>query len=182
MARPEKVAEVEYLTDKLLKSEGVVLADFSGLTVAQANDLRVKCREQKVELRVVKNRLARRAAVAADSAALEALFKGPTAIAFGLESPVEPAKVLTEFAKTNEKLRVKGGFVDGEVLSVKDVRTLSGPQSSRAHRDDRPRHQRSGHRTRGHGQRGDEFVGPGHQRRSREERPGGGLTFHALTR
>lgn len=125
MARPEKVAEVEFLTDKMLKSEGIVLADFSGLTVAQANDLRVKCREQHVELRVVKNRLARRAAVAADSGALEALFKGPTAIAFGLESPVEPAKVLTEFAKTNEKLRVKGGFVDGEVLSVQDVRALS---------------------------------------------------------
>lgn len=125
MARPEKVAEVEILTDKMLKSEGLVLADFSGLTVAQANDLRVKCRQQNVELRVVKNRLARRAAVAADIAALEELLKGPTAIAFGLESPVEPAKVLTEFAKTNEKLKVKGGFVDGEVLSVGQVKALS---------------------------------------------------------
>ena len=125
MARPEKVAEVEVLTDKMIKSEGLVLADFSGLTVAQANELRVKCRDQNVELRVVKNRLARRAAVAAEIAALEELLIGPTAIAFGLDSPVEPAKVLTEFAKNNEKLRVKGGFVDGEVLSLNQVKALS---------------------------------------------------------
>ena len=125
MARPEKVAEVELLTKKMTDSEGLVLADFSGLTVAEASDLRAKCREQNVELRVVKNRLARRAAVAADIAALEDLLKGPTAIAFGLESPVEPAKVLTSYAKDNEKLTVKGGFVDGEVLDLEKVKALS---------------------------------------------------------
>lgn len=125
MARPEKVAEVELLTEKMQKAEGLVLADFSGLTVAEVNELRRKCREQAVEFRVVKNRLARRAAVAADIAALEDLLKGPTGIAFGTESPVEPAKVLTEFAKTHEKVSIKGGFVDGEVLDLAQVKALS---------------------------------------------------------
>ena len=125
MARPEKVAEVELLTDLMQKSEGLVLCDFSGLTVAEANDLRAKCREQNVQLRVVKNRLAQRAAHAASIGTLEQLLKGPTAIAFGTESPVEPAKVLTDFAKTNDKVAIKGGFVDGEVLSFAQVKALS---------------------------------------------------------
>ncbi len=125
MARPEKVAEVELLTEKLQKSEGLVLADFSGLTVAEINDLRRKCRENNVEFRVVKNRLARRAAAAADIPALEELLRGPTGIAFGMESPVEPAKVLTDYAKAHEKIEIKGGFVDGEVLGLAQVQALS---------------------------------------------------------
>ena len=129
MARPEKVAEVELLTDMLSKSEGLVLIDFSGLNVAEANDLRTKCREQNVSLRVVKNRLAQRAAHAAEVPTLDELLKGPTAIAFGMESPVEPAKVITEFAKENEKIEIKGGFVDGQILDLAGVKQLSDTPS-----------------------------------------------------
>jgi large subunit ribosomal protein L10 len=125
MARPEKVAEVELLTEKLQKSEGLILADFSGLTVAEVNELRSKCREQGVEFRVVKNRLARRAATAAELGNLDELFTGPTAIAFGFESPVEPAKVLAEFAKQNEKVEIKGGLLEGKVISLAEVKALS---------------------------------------------------------
>jgi large subunit ribosomal protein L10 len=124
MARPEKVAEVEILTEKMQKSEGVILADFSGLTVIEVNELRVKCREQGVEFRVVKNSLARRAATAADLTDLDGLFSGPTAIAFGFESPVEPAKVLAEFAKQNEKIQIKGGLAEGKLISVAEVEAL----------------------------------------------------------
>jgi len=125
MARPEKVAEVELLTEKMQNSEGLILADFSGLTVLEVNDLRRKCREQGVEFRVVKNRLARRAATAADIGELEELLKGPTAIAFGFESPVEPAKVLAEFAKQNEHIAIKGGLLEGKVISLAEVSALS---------------------------------------------------------
>jgi large subunit ribosomal protein L10 len=125
MARPEKVAEVELLTEKMQKSEGLILADFSGLTVLEVNELRSKCREQGVEFRVVKNRLARRAATAAEVADLEDLLKGPTAIAFGYESPVEPAKVLAEFAKQNEKVEIKGGLLEGKVITIAEVKALS---------------------------------------------------------
>lgn len=125
MARPEKVAEVELLTEKMQNSEGLILADFSGLTVLEVNELRRKCREQGVEFRVVKNRLARRAATAAEVSELEELLKGPTAIAFGYESPVEPAKVLAEFAKQNEKVSIKGGLLEGKVISLAEVKALS---------------------------------------------------------
>jgi large subunit ribosomal protein L10 len=125
MARPEKVAEVELLTEKMQNSEGLILADFSGLTVSEVNDLRRKCRAQGVEFRVVKNRLARRAATAAELADLDDLLKGPTAIAFGFESPVEPAKVLAEFAKENEKVSIKGGLLEGKVISLAEVKALS---------------------------------------------------------
>lgn len=125
MARPEKVAEVELLTEKMQRSEGLILADFSGLTVLEVNELRAKCREQGVEFRVVKNRLARRAATAADLGNLDELFTGPTAIAFGFESPVEPAKVLAEFAKQNEKVEIKGGLLEGKVISLAEVKALS---------------------------------------------------------
>jgi large subunit ribosomal protein L10 len=124
MARSEKVAEVELLTDMMQRSEGLVLADFSGLTVAEVTVLRNKCREQGVEFRVVKNSLARRAATAAELGVLEELLAGPTAIAFGFESPVEPAKVLAEFAKDNDNVAIKGGLLEGKVISLAEVQAL----------------------------------------------------------
>lgn len=125
MARPEKVAEVEKLMEKIQGSHGMVLADFSGLTVKAMGELRGLCREKDVEFYVVKNRLMRRAAAQADSTALEDILKGPTGIAFGNSSAVDPAKVLVDFAKTNEKLAIKGGFLDGQLLSADDVTALS---------------------------------------------------------
>lgn len=125
MVRPEKIAEVELLSAKMRESEGLVLADFTGLTVASMSEFRSKCREQRVEFRVVKNRLARRAATEADCSVLDELLSGPTGIAFGLDSPVGPAKVLVDFAKTNENLVIKGGFLDGKMLSIAEVEALS---------------------------------------------------------
>jgi len=125
MVRPEKIAEVELLSARMRESEGLVLADFTGLTVASISEFRSKCREQRVEFRVVKNRLAKRAAAEAECSVLDELFKGPTGIAFGLDSPVEPAKVLVEFAKENDQLVIKGGFLDGKVLSTSEVEALS---------------------------------------------------------
>lgn len=125
MVRPEKIAEVELLTEKMRGAQGLILADFTGLSVAQANELRGKCREAGVEFRVVKNRLARRAAADVDASSLDDLLKGPTGIAFGMEGPVEPAKILVDFAKDNEKLEIKGGFLDGALLSPDEVTALS---------------------------------------------------------
>ena len=125
MVRPEKVAEVELLTDRLGESQGLVLADFQGLTVEEVSELRGKCREKGVFFRVVKNRLAKRAASTGDFAGLEDMLTGPTGIAFGMESAVDPAKVLVDFAKDNEKLNIKGGFLDGVVLTPAEVEALS---------------------------------------------------------
>jgi large subunit ribosomal protein L10 len=125
MARPEKVAEVQAIAERIGAAQSMILADFSGLSVAQMTVFRRNCREKSVECRVVKNRLAR---IAADDSGLEAMkdhLKGPTAILFGAESQVDPAKIVVEFAKDNEAMEIKGGFVDGEFLDTAQIVALS---------------------------------------------------------
>ncbi len=125
MARPEKVAEVQAITDRLKTAQSLVLADFSGLSVQQMTNFRVKCRENKVDCRVVKNRLAKIACDNADVTVLKDHLMGPTAIMFGPESQVDPAKIVVEFAKENKAMEIKGGYVDGQYLDADQVKALS---------------------------------------------------------
>jgi large subunit ribosomal protein L10 len=125
MARPAKVAEVQAITDRLRSAQSCVLADYTGLSVAQMTSFRAQCRAKNIECRVVKNRLAM---IAADESGLGGIkdhLKGPTALILGPESQVDPAKLAVEFAKINEALKVKGGVVDGQVLSAEQVVALS---------------------------------------------------------
>jgi large subunit ribosomal protein L10 len=125
MARPEKVAEVQAITERLQSAQSLVLADFTGLTVHQMTDFRAQCREKNIDCRVVKNRLAMIAADNADLAFLKDHLTGPTALIMGSESQVDPAKLVVEFAKDNEKMTVKGGMVDGGYLEPDQVIALS---------------------------------------------------------
>ena len=90
MPRPEKVAQVEQLTERLRRAKAAVLTDYRGLTVSQLQDLRGRLRAQDVEYRVVKNTLARRAAVEVGHEEFQDLLKGPVAIAFGYEDVSAP--------------------------------------------------------------------------------------------
>ncbi len=123
--REEKAETIAGLRTKLGRSQSMVLANYRGLTVAQMTELRRKAREAGVELRVVKNTMARRAANEAGAADLSVHLKGPTAIAFGYTDPVAPAKLLVDFARTARIVELKGGFAEGRVLSVQDVRSLA---------------------------------------------------------
>jgi large subunit ribosomal protein L10 len=125
MARPEKVAEVELLVDKMKRSNSLVIASYTGLSVERLTAFRVKCRAKGIEFRVVKNRLARRAATELSFASLDELLKGPTGIAFGVRSPVDPAKLAIDFARDNEHFVIKGGYLDGKVLTRAEVEALS---------------------------------------------------------
>lgn len=125
MARPEKVAEVERITESLQAAQSLVMADYSGLTVAQMTDFRNKCRENNVQCRVVKNRLAQRAADAAGVEVIKDHLKGPIAILFGIESQVDAAKIAVDFAKDHEKMEIRGGLVDGNYLDANEVVALS---------------------------------------------------------
>lgn len=125
MARPEKIAEVEAITERIQSAQSMVLADFTGLTVLQMTAFRRTCRANSVECRVVKNRLARIAADNADMAIMKDHLKGPTAIMFGPESQVDPAKLVVEFAKDNEAMEIKGGFLEGAFLDKGQVVALS---------------------------------------------------------
>ena len=125
MATQEKIAEVQAITERMESAQSMVLADFSGLTVEQMTKFRVQCRDNAVECRVVKNRLAKIACDNADVSVLRDVFKGPTAIMFGPESQVDPAKIVVDFAKGNEAMEIKGGFVDGQLLDPTQVVALS---------------------------------------------------------
>lgn len=125
MARPEKVAVVEELAGKLQESAAAILTDYRGLNVKSMTELRAKLREAGVEYKVVKNTLTRLAAEKANVSGLDELLTGPTAIAFNKDDPVAPAKILTEFAKSNNALEIKGGILNGAVISVDEVKQLA---------------------------------------------------------
>jgi large subunit ribosomal protein L10 len=125
MARPEKEAIVSEVYEKLAKSQSVVLVDFRGLTVQEATALRKKLREAGVELRVLKNTLVRLAAAKANLGDLNVYLQGPTAIAFGYDDPVSPAKILAEFAKDHKKLELKGGVLEGNVIDQAMITALA---------------------------------------------------------
>jgi large subunit ribosomal protein L10 len=123
MARPDKVEQVDLLTEKLKSAKVAVLTDYRGLTVSQLQDLRGRLRAQSVEYRVVKNTLARRAAAEAGHERFQELLRGPVAIAFGYGELAAPARVLSEFTRqTRQRLDIVGGLVEGRVMSPEQVR------------------------------------------------------------
>lgn len=120
-----KVETVAALHTKFATVKGAVLSDFRGLNVQQMVELRSRLRAAAVELEVVKNTLARRAAEETDFAALSDYFVGPTSIASTVDDVVAMAKILTEYAKTEPKLDIRVGLIDGKVISSQDVAVLA---------------------------------------------------------
>jgi len=121
----QKQALVEELRGSFQKAAILILTDYKGLTVEQVNDLRRKLKEVGVEYRVVKNTLLRRAVQETAMAAAQDHFTGPTAVALGYDDPVAVAKVLCEFAKTNDKLAVKAGVMAGKLMDRDRITALS---------------------------------------------------------
>jgi len=125
VARPEKEAVVKELTDKFSSAKSLVITDYLGLNVAEMTELRSKLREAGVEFKVVKNTLATIAANDVEMEEMTDYFSGPTAIAFGEDDAVSPAKVLVEFAKDHEVLEIKAGLLNGEIISKEKVESLA---------------------------------------------------------
>ncbi|MBT8224649.1 MAG: 50S ribosomal protein L10 [Dactylosporangium sp.] len=126
--RADKVAAVVELTDRFRESSATLLTEYRGLTVAQLKQLRRSLGRQTTYA-VTKNTLAKRAAVDAGIGGLDDLFTGPTALAFVSGDPVEAAKGLREFTKTNPMLVIKGGVFEGKALTADEVRALADLES-----------------------------------------------------
>ncbi|GIO34965.1 MULTISPECIES: 50S ribosomal protein L10 [Paenibacillus] len=120
-----KQEAVEAITAKLRGSATTVVADYRGLNVAQVTELRKQLREAGIEFQVLKNTLLRRATAAAELSELDEALTGPTAIAFSGDDAVAPAKILNDFAKKNDALKLKGGVVEGRVVGVDEVKALA---------------------------------------------------------
>jgi large subunit ribosomal protein L10 len=121
----EKKEIVERLSAQLARAEITILFDYKGLDVLKMTELRAKLRDAGVQIEVVKNTLLTRAAKGSDSALMQDLYKGPNAIVISADDPVAPAKILVDFAKTNEKLEIKAGTLAGKLLSVEEITQLA---------------------------------------------------------
>ncbi len=120
----EKKAEVvKEILDNLKESSGTVFVDYRGLTDEELTQLRRKLREQNAKIKVYKNTLAKRA-LDELNLSLDSCVEGPSAIVFSTDE-VSPIKVVTAFAKDHESLSVKGGIIDGKVVSVEELVKLA---------------------------------------------------------
>lgn len=128
MARQDKVDTVAEITDRFRSSAAAVLTDYRGLSVAQLKELR-RSLGGAVTFSVVKNTLTRRAAAEAGIEGFEDLLVGPSAIAFVDGDPVEAAKGIRDFAKDNPDLVVKGGYMDGAILTPQDFAKFADLES-----------------------------------------------------
>lgn len=128
-----KEAEVAEIQEKLQKSQSVMFLDYRGLTVSEVTELRNKMRAAGVEYKVIKNTMMRRAAQEAGVEGLDEILEGPTAVAFGYEDPVAPAKILVDFIENAKKTQLKGGVLAGRAMSqaeIKDLASLPSRSSS----------------------------------------------------
>ena len=125
MVTPEKKAAVEELKEKFSDCESMVITDYIGLDVETMTELRTKLREAGVDYKVVKNTLASIAAEESDIEEVKEYFVGPTAIAFGREDAVSPAKVLVDFAKEHKDLEIKAGFLNENIIGPEKIESLA---------------------------------------------------------
>ena len=128
MARPDKAAAVAELTDEFRSSNGAVLTEYRGLTVAQLRQLRTALGDD-VNYAVVKNTLTKIAAKDAGVESFDALLEGPSAIAFIKGDPVVAAKGLRDFAKANPLLVIKAGVLEGKALGSDEINKLADLES-----------------------------------------------------
>jgi large subunit ribosomal protein L10 len=122
--RQEKAVVIEEVSAQVAKAQSVIIAEYRGLDVASVTVLRKTARESGVYLRVLKNTLVRRAVSGTPFEELSAQLTGPLMYAVS-EDPVSAAKVLADFAKTNDKLVIKGGALPNNVLTQDGVKALA---------------------------------------------------------
>src|SRR5262245_6689307 len=125
MATEAKVQTADEFGKMVGDATSVVLTDFTGLDVAAVSDLRRRCRAAGVQYRVMKNTLAKRVIVSTPMEPLTKYLAGANAWAVHATDQVAAAKVLSEFAKSHDKLKIRAGYVDGRLVSVKEIEALA---------------------------------------------------------
>ena len=122
----QKSQQVEEIVEKIKKSKSIVIVDYRGLNVSQDTEMRVAMRNAGVDYKVLKNTLVLRAFNACGIEGYDKVFEGPTAVAFGYDDAVAPAKIVSEtVSKTNNKIAIKGGVIEGKAASVEEINTLA---------------------------------------------------------
>ncbi|RYZ38872.1 MAG: 50S ribosomal protein L10 [Myxococcaceae bacterium] len=125
MLKSEKEVMIKELNEKFARTKSAVVAEFSKVDVETVTKLRRKFREGKVEYKVIKNTLARRAAEGTPLSVISDDFTGPVALCISYDDVVAPAKILMEFIKDMETIKVRSAVVDGRKVDVNGVKALA---------------------------------------------------------
>jgi large subunit ribosomal protein L10 len=125
LKRPQKEELVAEMAEKFKRAQVIVVAEYKGLTVAEMTELRRKCTEKDVEVKVYKNRLVKRGLVDADCESPDDILTGANLVGMGYDDPVTAAKVLAAFAKDHEHLQIKGGVFESKAVDAKVIDNLS---------------------------------------------------------
>ena len=121
----QKEEEVKKLAEKLKEAKVILLTDYRGINVADVTKLRTDLRNANSEYKVIKNNIIKRALNENGEDGLDELLEGPTAIVIGTEDYLEPSKVIYNYTKTNESYKIKGGIIDGKVMTAEEIITLA---------------------------------------------------------
>lgn len=121
----QKEEEVKKLAEKFKDAKLVLLTDYRGITVEDVTSLRNTLRETKSEYKVIKNNIVKRALDANGESELDSALEGPTAVVIADEDYLAPLKAIYNFSKDNDYYKIKGGIVEGKVLSVEELITLA---------------------------------------------------------
>ena len=121
----QKEKEVEELAAKIKEAKIVLLTDYRGISVEQVTNLRADLRKSNSEYRVIKNNITRRALAKCEYEGLEDLLEGPTAVVMNNEDYLDAAKAIYNFAKDNDFYKIKGGIIEGKVMTAEEIITLA---------------------------------------------------------
>ena len=121
----QKIKEVDELAEKINKAKVVLLTDYRGINVEDVTGIRAKLRGVNTEYRVIKNNITRRALDKCGFEGLDDLLEGPTAVILGYDDYLDASKIIYEYAKDNENYKIKGGIIEGKVVSAEEIITLA---------------------------------------------------------
>jgi len=124
MNKEKKKIYINEMKDFFKKTSSVLVTHYQGLTVKQIDELRTEMRKHGILFKITKNRITKLALEGSKFKKLENLFSGPTAVAFS-EDAITSAKILTKFAKSNSNLKIIGGIMEDEQLSIEDVEKIA---------------------------------------------------------
>jgi len=125
LTKDQKKNLIDGIQNRVVKSKTLVFTNYQGLKVKDLNILRKKLKEKGIEYKVIKNTLARLVFKNNDLKIEDTILDKPAAVAFGYKDEVEPSKIIHEFAKTNNKLEILGGIVNGEFMDVAAIKALA---------------------------------------------------------
>ncbi len=120
-----KKEEVSKLAEKMKEAKLILLTDYRGINVADVTNLRTELRNVSAEYKVIKNNITKRALAECNLEGLDDKLEGPTAVIMTNEDYLDATKIIYKFSKDNDFYKIKGGVVDGKVMTAEEIITLA---------------------------------------------------------